>query len=107
MDKKIKSIISRKKSIVSLMINLYCKKHHNASNPPCNSCNDLIVYSHKKIKNCPIIKANTSCANCNIKCYNQAMQDKIKKVMRYSGPRMIFYHPIVTLKHLFYSKLKS
>ena len=104
MDHKIKTKISRKKSIVSLMINLYCKKRHNASNPPCDSCDELIGYSHRKIEKCPNIEANTSCVNCNIKCYNQSMQEKIKKVMKYSGPRMIFHHPIAAIKHLIRSK---
>lgn len=105
MDHKIRTKISRKKSIVSLMIKLYCKKHHNAPNPPCDSCDELIDYSHQKIEKCPNIEANTACSNCKIKCYNQSRQEEIKKVMRYSGPRMILYHPIAAIKHLFYSRL--
>jgi hypothetical protein len=27
-------------------------------------------------------------------------RQKIKEVMRFAGPRMIWYHPIWTLKHL-------
>ena len=28
------------------------------------------------------------------------MRNKIREVMRFSGPRMIFHHPILAIKHL-------
>jgi hypothetical protein len=28
------------------------------------------------------------------------MRRKIKQVMRYSGPLMLFYHPVLAIKHL-------
>ena len=28
------------------------------------------------------------------------MRDKIQKVMRYSGPRIIIYHPLLCLRHV-------
>ena len=28
------------------------------------------------------------------------MREKIRVVMRYSGPRMLFHHPILTIKHM-------
>ena len=32
------------------------------------------------------------------------MRAKIKQVMRYSGPRMIFSHPIIAMKHVIETK---
>jgi len=32
------------------------------------------------------------------------MREKITKVMRYSEPRMLFYHPILALHHVFDGK---
>ena len=29
------------------------------------------------------------------------MRDKIREVMRFSGPRMILYHPIEAIIHMF------
>ncbi|MBG0765596.1 MAG: nitrous oxide-stimulated promoter family protein, partial [Tissierellales bacterium] len=37
---------------------------------------------------------------CSIHCYEKNVQKKVKEIMRYSGPRIIFYHPITSLKHL-------
>jgi hypothetical protein len=28
------------------------------------------------------------------------MREKVKKVMRYSGPRMLWHHPILAVHHL-------
>ncbi len=28
------------------------------------------------------------------------MKEKIKTVMRFSGPRMLIYHPIMAIRHL-------
>ena len=32
------------------------------------------------------------------------MREKIKEVMRFSGPRMIFFHPVIALNHLIETK---
>jgi hypothetical protein len=34
-------------------------------------------------------------------CYKPAMREKIKDVMRYSGPRMSYRHPLLALFHFF------
>jgi hypothetical protein len=28
------------------------------------------------------------------------MREKIREVMRFSGPRMMFYHPVMAVRHL-------
>ena len=28
------------------------------------------------------------------------MRDKIREIMRYSGPRMLLYHPLLLVKHM-------
>ena len=32
--------------------------------------------------------------------YRPEMKERIRMVMRWSGPRMIIYHPIVAIRHL-------
>lgn len=39
------------------------------------------------------------CGKCKIHCYKPSMREKIKMVMRYSGPRMIYKHPVMLAKH--------
>jgi hypothetical protein len=80
--------------IVSLMIHIYCKKHNDIDEKR------LIEYATMRIQNCPRIETKTFCSQCHIHCYKKDRQQEIRKVMKYSGPRMIFYHPILAIKHL-------
>jgi len=34
-----------------------------------------------------------------VHCFKPVMRDKIKAVMRYSGPRMLRTHPILAMNH--------
>ncbi len=83
----------KEKSIVTLMIKLYCKKHDDIDEL------DLLSYVNERIDKCPMMEQKTFCSKCKIHCYRQEYREKIKKVMRYSGPRIFFYHPILVIKH--------
>jgi hypothetical protein len=50
------------------------------------------------------METKTFCSNCKVHCYKPEMREKIKEIMRFSGPRMIFYHPIMAIRHLIESK---
>lgn len=95
----IKSKREKEKNIVKLMIELYCKGHKHTENGLCDSCEELVRYSHKRVDLCPFMETKTFCQHCRVHCYSQEMREKIKEVMRYSGPRMLFFHPIIVIKH--------
>ena len=40
------------------------------------------------------------CSCCKVHCYKSGMREKIREVMRFSGPRLIFYHPIMAVRHI-------
>ncbi|MCK5227056.1 MAG: nitrous oxide-stimulated promoter family protein, partial [Desulfobulbaceae bacterium] len=40
-----------------------------------------------------------TCGNCPIHCYKPKMRKKVREVMRYAGPRMIWRHPFLALCH--------
>ena len=46
----------------------------------------------------------TFCVNCRVHCYKPDMREKIRAVMRFSGPRMIFYHPVAAIRHVVETK---
>ncbi len=89
----------KEKDISKLMIELYCKKNHKGKTI-CNECKELIEYSNLKAEKCPFKATKTFCSKCTVHCYKPAMRNKIKAVMRFSGPRMIFHHPIMLIKHI-------
>lgn len=88
--------------LVSQMIKLYCHKNHTNRNGKelCDECQELIEYARERSEKCRFMKSKTFCSNCKIHCYSPVMRDKIKKVMRYSGPRIIIYHPLLCLRHV-------
>ena len=91
--------IEREKYTVSLMIQLYCRKKEG-NKTLCNDCRELEKYAHKRLSACKYGEQKTSCKKCPTHCYRKDMREKIREVMRFSGPRMIIHHPIEALRHL-------
>ena len=94
----------KEKQVVSLMIHLYCKKNHGTKGRLCPDCQQLLDYAMLRSDKCPFMETKTFCSNCRVHCYKADMRQKIKEVMRFSGPRMIFYHPVLAIRHLIESK---
>lgn len=94
----------REKSTVALMIRLYCKKKHGVKSELCEECQVLHDYAMLRSDKCPFMETKTFCSNCKVHCYKTDMREKIREVMRYSGPRMIFHHPVMAIRHVIESK---
>ena len=86
--------------VVSLMIRLYCKKNHKQKDGLCPECQELLDYVKFRRSKCPFGDNKPFCSNCKIHCYKPDMKEKIRIVMRFSGPRMLFYHPIIAIRHV-------
>ena len=54
--------------------------------------------------NCPFLETITFCSNCKVHCYKPEMRQRIREVMRFSGPRMIFFHPVMAVQHVLATK---
>ncbi|KQC09850.1 MAG: hypothetical protein APR62_13080 [Smithella sp. SDB] len=87
-----------------LMIDLYCRDHHSSINGPCRKCSNLFDYVEKRIEKCQFKENKPRCSKCPAHCYNQDMREHIRAVMKYSGPRMLYRHPILTVKHYLTNK---
>ncbi len=88
--------------VVEEMIGLYCRKNHRntSENKMCAECAELAEYAKLRSDKCPFMENKTFCSNCKVHCYKPQMREKIRQVMRFSGPRMLMYHPILTVWHL-------
>jgi hypothetical protein len=91
--------IGREKKTIEKMIGIYCHRHHKTKNSLCPECNALFEYAKKRLDKCPFQEQKTTCTNCRIHCYKLNMREKIKDVMRFSGPQMSYRHPILALFH--------
>lgn len=104
---KIKRKIDYEINILLYMIELYCRYNHNnynkifGSKNICKECEEVYNYACERTSKCRFISTKTFCSACTSHCYKKDMRDKIKNIMIFSGKRMIFYKPIIALKHVF------
>lgn len=96
----------REQQVVAEMIALYCYKKHKTGRKEelCPNCKNLCEYAQDRSEHCPFMEQKTFCSNCRIHCYQSDMRERIREVMRFSGPRMTLYHPGMALWHLISSK---
>ena len=94
----------REKKLVSQMIALYCKKKHHTRDGLCPECAALEAYARQRSEKCPFMETKTFCSNCPVHCYKADMREKIRKVMAFSGPWMLLYHPVTAIRHVLETK---
>jgi hypothetical protein len=98
----------REKQLVSEMISLYCHENHGTKKGHlCNECQELMDYARIRSEKCPFMETKTFCSSCKVHCYKPEMREKIRVVMRYAGPRMLFHHPAPAIRHVIQNKDKS
>jgi hypothetical protein len=91
--------IETEKATVKAMVEIYCNANHGI-NAVCEDCENLIDYALLRTDRCKYKDKKPACQNCKTHCYKAEYREKIKEVMRFSGPRMIYFHPVLSLKHL-------
>lgn len=91
--------IEKEKKTVSRMIHLYCRKKEG-NRELCRQCRDLQSYALSRLDSCPFGENKTSCKHCCIHCYRPEMREKMRQVMQFSGPRMLWYDPLAAFEHL-------
>lgn len=98
----------REKYVVGEMIALYCRGNHGAKRGKlCPDCEKLLSYAHARSDKCPYMENKTFCSSCKTHCYKPDMRGQICAVMRYSGPRMLFVHPVLAIRHLIESRAEK
>lgn len=91
--------IEEEKHTVRLMIALYCRHNHGSENL-CPECEELFNYAAQRLDKCQFRLRKPTCQKCTVHCYKPSMREKIRVIMRYSGPRMILHNPVAAIRHL-------
>ncbi len=100
---------AREVRTVSQMIALYCAANHADADRSvtavcgenvCAECAQLDAYAAERTRRCRKMDVKTSCDECENHCYKPQMREKIRQVMRFSGPRMLTKHPVAAILHL-------
>lgn len=104
--------------ILADFIRLFCHAHHDRKTVGerelpealrvaghrdgtlCLDCAELLEHGMKKRAVCPLDPKPT-CRNCHIHCYTPEYRQKIRKIMAYSGRKMILRGRIDYLWHYF------
>ncbi len=95
--------ISQERDTLQAMIRLYCRQKHTPD-PLCEECSQLWSYAEERLVKCPFGVEKPTCQNCTVHCYKPEMRQRVKEVMRYAGPRMIWHHPIMAIRHLIHNR---
>ena len=98
--------IDRESTTIAAMIALYCR-HQHAGDGLCPACRKLADYARERLDSCPFQEGKTTCAKCPVHCFKPVEREEIRAVMRYSGPRMIYRHPVLAVFHFIYGRRKE
>ena len=94
----------REERTIAAMIEMYCRDHHGDAARDdeglCPDCAELMAYARVRLDKCRYGTEKPTCASCPTHCYKPAMRERVREVMRYSGPRMLKKHPVLAVAHL-------
>ena len=91
--------IAREKKTIEKMIALYEKQCPQAA-AESGHYDELFTYAEKRLDKCVFGEEKPACKQCPVHCYQPAKREEMKQIMRWAGPRMLWRHPILTVRHL-------
>lgn len=92
--------MARELRTLEAMIKIHCRDQHHAGALLCKDCQALLDYATVRLERCRFGAEKPTCARCPVHCYQRTRREQVKAVMRYSGPRMVWQHPVLSLFHL-------
>lgn len=98
--------LAREKRTVEAMVRMYCRDFHRGEQSLCEECEGLLRYASVRLARCRFQEEKPACGKCPVHCYRPSMRRMVKDVMRHSGPRMTWRHPVYALLH-FLDKLRG
>jgi len=81
------------------MLTIFCQNRHDSGRSLCQDCAELWDYTQTRVGRCPFADDKPTCAGCTVHCFKPAMRERIKEVMRFSGPKMPLKHPLLAIMH--------
>jgi hypothetical protein len=93
---------------INKMLAIYCHDIHRSKwEQLCPECQQLLNYAGHRLEKCPYGENKPVCSQCPIHCYKPEQRAAVKRVMGYSGPRMLWRNPMLTIRYMYRKKFKS
>ncbi|HEX9047942.1 MAG TPA: nitrous oxide-stimulated promoter family protein [Verrucomicrobiae bacterium] len=91
--------MAREFKTMAAMVRIYCRDHHHSADELCAECRQFLDYAGVRLERCRFGEEKPTCAKCPVHCYQRDRREQARVVMRYAGPRMVWEHPIMSLRH--------
>lgn len=87
--------------IIARFTEVWCKGHHHAGRRShllpegldpvelCEECGRFVAYAVARRLHCPLEAEKPSCKHCRIHCYAPAQREQVRRIMAWSGRKMI------------------
>jgi len=99
---------AREFKTIAAMLRMYCRAHHGSERAAlCPDCAQLHDYARRRLERCVFGETKPTCANCTVHCYKPAMRERVRVVMRWAGPRMLWRHPVLAVRHMLDGRLPA
>lgn len=89
-------VIRGEMKLMNRMVALYYK---NKANDFTISEKRMQSYAINRLASCRFGEEKTTCRKCPVHCYQEKYRLQMKKIMRYSGPKMLIRHPVLCMQH--------
>jgi hypothetical protein len=98
---------------------IYCRCHHAADKRSlqgtsavldnlhlkrvalCSDCREFLEYAIERRIRCPL-EPKPTCKHCQIHCYRKGHRERVREIMKFSGPYLIKRGRLDLLWHYFY-----
>ena len=92
--------LAREWKTMAAMAAIFCRDRHGYKGGLCQECQQFLDYAEVRLERCKFGQEKPTCAKCPVHCYQRERREQARAIMRYAGPRMMWEHPILSLRHL-------
>jgi hypothetical protein len=91
--------LAREWQTMNAMVRIYCRDHHRPAQGVCAECAAFLAYAMARLERCRFGAEKPTCARCPVHCYQRERREQVRVMMRHAGPRMLWEHPVLSLRH--------
>ena len=91
--------LAREWQTMVTMMQIYCRDYHHPGGDLCAECQQFLAYARARLERCRFGEDKPTCAKCPVHCYQRDRREQVRVMMRYAGPRMLWEHPLMSLRH--------